>query len=702
MLNYHGQKNQPKEVLQNTMFDSKFTIREKDACNFEVLKLEEERKKLGHCQEQVMELKQAIESDKQKLKAMEKKLMSEGTVDISAFYRRSVLHLWNTLALEGVKLQDSDSALIKHLIVRVSSDDLKTLQDYINNQNNVQQVDEFLQYAFQLEDLPEHDRFIWIGHAMDYAKNVEVWLYALCIAFLLLGVWASYLFIQDIQRELRWTRVIMMMIVLTFLICCLWHWRHMHKVAASRRHAQMMKKGFTNIPEECKPGGQVSSGIWEWFKVRVIGTPDVCERYYEDLMIDPTEEITPGMVIAETLAKFFLQPLQHLGSESAKFITNFYQTVPIGYHIHATVFFVVLLIIILFAFCGYGIDFPFWMGGIRPIYRTETADTSEVERIRNEAISQLQADRDAFLTESHKMLSDIAKAASSSQVQTGMQPLMMMSSGIIQSQLELLIARKFSNIISCNSNLGTSLEHSHPEPSAVQIVSSTPLRRPCTPQKKDCGSLAKEDVRDGGAEDFEKTEDYESVSVATDAAHYRLVGSPRKNDLKPQSQSDRTASTSTLTGSGRKNDLTPQSQGDRVVSTRTNTPGYVNPRQRTEDVKMALSEDINTTSVRRRPMRKISNDSQTLYSENASQSLNVRRIGKTSEDNESDSRNFLVKVQSILEDSSNSGVCQGSDGDESSSKVSCTSLNESQTEDEIELSTAGAKFLGKIRKVMTP
>lgn len=47
-------------------------------------------------------------------------------------------------------------------------------------------------------------------------------------------------------------------------------------------------------------------------------------RYFEMLMIDPTEEISPAMVISETLSKFCLQPLQHIGKEMAKLITNFY------------------------------------------------------------------------------------------------------------------------------------------------------------------------------------------------------------------------------------------------------------------------------------------------------------------------------------------------------------------------------------------
>lgn len=47
-------------------------------------------------------------------------------------------------------------------------------------------------------------------------------------------------------------------------------------------------------------------------------------RYYELLMINPAEEISPSMVISETLSKFFLQPLQHIGKEMALLITNFY------------------------------------------------------------------------------------------------------------------------------------------------------------------------------------------------------------------------------------------------------------------------------------------------------------------------------------------------------------------------------------------
>ncbi|KAK8754474.1 hypothetical protein OTU49_016398, partial [Cherax quadricarinatus] len=341
---------------------------------------------LSTCQERVSKLEHGIEVEQQKLSALRKKLNNEGSIDMEAFYSRSIRHLWNVLLLEeaGYILKDENSAVIRHLIVRVTKDDIDMLKQYL-----------------------EHQKYIH-----------QTWLYLLCIGFLILAFWAIYLFVQDIQQELRWGRVLTMMMIVVFFICCVWHWRHLHMVAESRRHAQMMKRGFNNMPEECKPGGHGDTrSLLDWLKINLFGSPDVCERYFEELMVDPTQEITPAMAIAETLAKFFLQPLQHLGSESAKLITNFYNNVPLVYHVPATILFVALLVIILFYIRGYGMDFPLWMGGIRPVYRNEVTDTSEVDRITRQAIAQLNRDRERFMEESRSILTDITKAVVSTQNQ---------------------------------------------------------------------------------------------------------------------------------------------------------------------------------------------------------------------------------------------------------------------------------------------
>lgn len=64
----------------------------------------------------------------------------------------------------------------------------------------------------------------------------QVWLYLMCGGFLVLAVWAVVLFVRDIQRELRWGRVMVMMVIMVFFICCLWHWRHLVKVNLKAPH----------------------------------------------------------------------------------------------------------------------------------------------------------------------------------------------------------------------------------------------------------------------------------------------------------------------------------------------------------------------------------------------------------------------------------------------------------------------------------
>ncbi|XP_064095400.1 LOW QUALITY PROTEIN: uncharacterized protein LOC135207510 [Macrobrachium nipponense] len=690
MLNYPGKREQAKkDVKRPIIFEENLNTPDKETCSFDKLRWSEEAQKLTKCLEQLNILERDIDNDKQKMRALEKKLLKEGSVDVMSFYRRLVYRFWNVLKLEDAEhiLKDPDEAMIRFLSMHFTKDDIITLQDFLHDQNNIQQVDEFLQNAMKLEEVTDDTQqfniiSVWESAmaVFEVGKNVEVWLYVLCMGFLVLATWAIYLFIKDIQQELRWMRVIMMMIVLLFFICCMWHWRHMHKVAESRRHAQMMKRGFTDIPEECKPGVQAAKySAWEWIKVRVFGAPDVCEKYFEEIMVDPSEEITPAMVIAETLAKFVLQPLQHLGSESAKFLTNFYQNVPVVYHVPATIFFIVLLIIILFAFCGYGIDFPLWMGGIRPIYRTEMADTSDVDRITKEAIAQLKSDREKFMTESRMMLSDIAQAAVTSQAQAGIQPLLMMSSTIIESQLEKLIARQLSQVVSQTFHNNTSVDTGHSSQGNVTpqnednvfTITSTPLRKCEKLQITDNDFNSGEELETVGEKKLLRPEDGASSLVATtDAVHYRLKGTGRKGALVPKGGSSSTPGASSETSAtevswskGRKNTSKNQSQDIHSKNT------------------IELESPAHSSEV---------SSSHSLYN--------------VSSDDSGAGENFYNRVKSILEDSANSSI------NAENSNISCDSehrvldVNEgrSMRSEELELSNSGVRFLKKIKKVMTP
>ncbi|KAK3862220.1 hypothetical protein Pcinc_031896 [Petrolisthes cinctipes] len=412
--------------------------------------------KLMACRALVAKLQKNIESEQQKSSLLLKKLNSEGNIDMTPFYERLIHHLWNVMELEEAWdiVKDDGTALIRRLTVYVTRHDLDALHGFLQHHQHLHQVDEFVANSFTLEKLPDNEGrgnpfrrlLMVVMSCLEVGKNIEVWLYLLCVGFLTLAGWAVLLFVRDIQRELRWGRVMVMMAVVIFFICCLWHWRHLVKKAESERHARMMQRGFTEIPEECKPGAVgATGGVLQWIKINFFRSPDVCEKYFEELMIDPTEEISPAMVISETLSKFFLQPLQHIGKEMAKLITNFYGTVPIMYHIPATVIFVVLLLVILFYIFGYGIDFPLWMGGIRPMARPQPANMGETDHITREAIAQLNRDRERFLEESRHILTDITRAAGSVvQGQGNFQPLMQMSTGILENQLEHLISRQIN------------------------------------------------------------------------------------------------------------------------------------------------------------------------------------------------------------------------------------------------------------------
>ena len=44
-----------------------------------------------------------------------------------------------------------------------------------------------------------------------------------------------------------------------------------------------------------------------------------CEEYMKALYVDPILEVSPGVVVAETLTQFILHPLEGMGSKLAKF-----------------------------------------------------------------------------------------------------------------------------------------------------------------------------------------------------------------------------------------------------------------------------------------------------------------------------------------------------------------------------------------------
>ncbi|XP_076058825.1 uncharacterized protein LOC143035771 isoform X2 [Oratosquilla oratoria] len=393
---------------------------------------------LVQCKNDHRNIEEKLKIERERVKAQYLEKLKESSVDFKPFYTRIVYNIWDLLRLEEAQdvISESD-LLVRHLQARIDLLGIQTLREYIGTKGNMHEVDKVIRNLFfEVEvgdgssDTLDFLKATW-ENMMTHMKDIQKWLYFLSITFILLGVWTFYLFIMDIQRELRWGRVIWMMVILVFVICCLWEWNHMHKVAEVRYRARIAQRGFRDMPSECKPDH--NPGWLVWARVRVFGGPDPCEEYYEDLMMDPKDEITPNKVISQTIAIFLVQPFESIGTHSARFLTSFYSQIPIAYQAPATLLFLVLLIIILFATCGYGIEFPFWLGAVRPFYSTPTASTNDGK----EALDELRKDRDAFLTESRAMLTDITKAAIA-QSQNNSQPVLI-TSQFLEERLETLV-----------------------------------------------------------------------------------------------------------------------------------------------------------------------------------------------------------------------------------------------------------------------
>lgn len=426
------------------------------------------------------------------------------------------------------------------------------------------------------------------------------------------------------------------------------------------------------MPEECRPGGKSDpANAWDWIKVRVFGSPDVCEKYYEEMMIDTMEEISPSMVIAEALAKFILQPLQHIGTHSGQLFSNFFAQVPVVYQVQAGIMFIILIVVVLLVTCGYGIDFPFWLGGIRPHYRPEGADQPDVNQITREALEMLRADRDKFMLESQTMLMDITRAAvSQSQTGMGVQPLLVTSGNIIETQLERLISQRFSNVISSpaaieapsNSAEVVSPIAQHTEKfHQVDTITSTPLRTSHIMQ---------------ATETVDGPTPASGIKVKTDAIHYRLKGESRQSYL------DKEESIS----------MPPP------ISPLDSSPGCAVRRRKPLFVRQ--SRNASNTSFDSSSLENLPGDTNIINN-----SLNENL------DASSSSEVFVEQVKRVLEESANSSMNVSKDGgvlDTSSRKDSFRNpidqVNERKRgqEEEFEISAHGKSFLNEVENAVTP
>lgn len=97
---------------------------------------------LSGCLDRLSTLEGTLQEEQIASLRLQKMLAKEGILDLRAFYRRAVQHLWNTLRLENGKdvLKDGNTALIRQVTVQVTQDDLEGLASYLEEEADPHKV----------------------------------------------------------------------------------------------------------------------------------------------------------------------------------------------------------------------------------------------------------------------------------------------------------------------------------------------------------------------------------------------------------------------------------------------------------------------------------------------------------------------------------------------------------------------------------
>jgi hypothetical protein len=231
---------------------------------------------------------------------------------------------------------------------------------------------------------------VHVGHADGCARewtsvltDVSESLNWLLVAASLFGVFILYLLLSGAP--------VWKIVCLLLVSSSAWHWTHLYKKAMAKKHAQLVSND--GVPTECLP--QASWWPFNWFE-RSSHRLATCAAHQEALMVDPLWEVSPTMAVADTIVKFVLLPLEHLGEHIGKFFAKLLDELtwlssPV---VLAFVFAVVLLMMVMI--CGYRLKLPFFLGSFEPrTPRRSTVPITLAEEVK--ALKLLLEDKETIL-----------------------------------------------------------------------------------------------------------------------------------------------------------------------------------------------------------------------------------------------------------------------------------------------------------------
>ncbi|RXG70141.1 Chloride channel CLIC-like protein 1 [Armadillidium vulgare] len=240
-----------------------------------------------------------------------------------------------------------------------------------------------------------------------------------------------------------------MFLLLAFIISFIHHWRNMIKVQEAKRNrmlASMQKSESENVT--CEEDNSY------WFKISstLFGTRSKCEEYHEKMMIPPNEEISLGVAMMETISSLILIPLKDSGLYLGLFFNNFFTNIPWIFQFQSVIIFVSLFTLIIFAVFGYGIHFPFWLGGIKQ-GKPRNDSSENLKKLIKENEERVERINSAMINDAKEMLTKVSEIAiAQAQAQSSsstllVEPIVQKCTVIIEKKLEDLINKKIVNVL---------------------------------------------------------------------------------------------------------------------------------------------------------------------------------------------------------------------------------------------------------------
>nr|CAD7433220.1 unnamed protein product [Timema monikensis] len=130
-----------------------------------------------------------------------------------------------------------------------------------------------------------------------------------------------------------------------------------NEVAEIRQY--VFQKKHTEVPIQCRPPSEL--GFWDWLTYGYEQNLDICQKYYENIMLDPGIHVSPHLVLAEMMSTFVLHPASALGNAVGTFSKGVLGNLPWGLNylvlLISYIAIIVLIIVVLALIFGCHIRF---------------------------------------------------------------------------------------------------------------------------------------------------------------------------------------------------------------------------------------------------------------------------------------------------------------------------------------------------------